>query len=447
MQNNEAESILEALLADARAAGAEAADAVLYQGVSHGVSWRMGNLEDVERSESTDLGLRIMVGKRQASVSTTDQSRASLKELATRCAAMAKAAPEDPYCGLAPEERLAQPPFQELDLGDYAEPSTEDLKTRAAECEAAALAIEGVVNSGGAGASYGEGQKWFATSHGFFGQSGGANHSVSVSVLAQDDNGMERDYDYDSKTHIVDLMPAAAIGKNAGERTVKRLSPKKLKSRPAPVIFDNRLSRSLLSHLAGAANGAAIARGVSFLKDKKGEKLFATGINVVDDPHIARGAGSRPFDGEGVTNARIDLIKNGALTDWLMNTSQARQLGLETNARASRGTGGAPGSGATNLYLEAGAATLSDLITQAKEGLLVTDMFGPQVNSNTGDYSVGCSGFWFEAGVIVYPVSEITIAGNLLEMFAGLIPANDLEFRGATNAPSVLIPSMTIAGD
>lgn len=447
MQKEQAESILETLLADAKAAGAEAADAVLYHAVSHGVSWRMGNLEDVERSESADLGLRIMVGKRQASVSTTDQSRASLKELAARCADMAKAAPEDPYCGLAPAERLAKPPFKELDLGDYAEPSTEELKQRASECEEAALAIEGVVNSGGAGASYGEGQKWFATSHGFMGQSGGSNHSVSVSVLAQDENGMERDYDYDSKTHIVDLLPAAAIGKNAGERTVKRLSPKKMKSRPAPVIFDNRLSRSLLSHLSGAANGAAIARGVSFLKDKLGEKLFDASINIVDDPHIARGAGSRPFDGEGVENTRIDLIKNGVLTNWMMNTSQARQLGLESNGRATRGTGGAPGSGSTNLYLEAGAVSFDDLMAQAKEGLLVTDMFGPQVNSNTGDYSVGCSGFWFENGVIVYPVSEITIAGNLLEMFASLTPANDLEFRGATNAPSVLLSSMTIAGD
>ena len=447
MQTKDAENILSALLADAKAAGAEAADAVMYHSVSHGVSWRLGKLEDVERSESADLGLRIIVGKRQASVSTTDHSRASLKELAERCAAMAKAAPEDPYCGLGPQDRLAKPPFKDLDLGDYAEPTTEELKAHAAECEEAALAVEGVVNSSGAGASYGEGQKWLATSHGFFGQSGGSNHSVSVSVLAQDENGMERDYDYDSKTHIVDMKPAALIGKSAGERTVRRLSPKKAKSRPAPVIFDNRLSRSLIGSLAGAVNGAAIARGVSFLKAKKGEKIFADGINIVDDPHIARGAGSRPFDGEGLANTRIDLIKGGVLTDWLMNSSHARQLGLETNARATRGTGGAPGAGSTNLYLEPGDASLDDLIRDAGEGLLVTDMFGPQVNSNTGDYSVGCAGFWFENGAIAYPVSEITIAGNLLEMYAGLVPANDLEFLGSTNAPSVLIPSMTVAGD
>ena len=447
MQTKIAESILETLITDAKAAGAEAADAVLYQSVSHGVSWRMGEFEDVERSESGELGLRVIIGKRQASVSSTDHSRSSLKELAERCAAMARQAPEDPYCGLAPKDRLCASPFKELDLGDYAEPSTEDLKARASECEAAALAIDGVVNSGGAGASYSEGKKWFATSHGFMGESGGSSHSISVSVLAQDDNGMERDYDYDFKTHFTDMRSAALIGQIAGQRTVARLSPKKLKSQTAAVIFDNRVSRSLLSHLAGAVNGAAIARGVSFLKDKMGDKIFADGINVIDDPHIARGAGSRPFDGEGVVNDRLDLIKNGALTTWFLNSAQARQLGLETNGRATRGAGGPPGASSTNLYLEPGAASPAALMEEAKSGLQVTEMFGPQVNPNTGDYSVGCSGFWFEGGQKAYPVSEITIAGNLLEMFASLKPADDLEFRGASNAPSVLIPQMTIAGD
>lgn len=447
METKDAELILTALLADAKAAGADAADAVVYNAVSHGVSWRLGKLEDVERSESADLGLRVMIGKRQASVSTTDHSRQSLKDLAERCTAMAQAAPEDPFCGLAPADRLASPPYKDLDLGDYAEPSTEGLKARAAECEEAALAVKGVANSSGAGASYSEGQKWFATSHGFFGEAGGSHHSVSVSVLAQDENGMERDYDYDSKTHLVDLLPANAIGESAGQRAVRRLSPKKIKSRSAPVIFDNRLSRSLLSHLAGAINGGAIARGVSFLKEKKGEKIFPDSISIIDDPHIARGAGSRPFDGEGVTNSRIDIIKNGVLTDWMLNTSQAEQLGLQTNGRATRGVGGPPGAGSTNLYLEPGDVSIDQLLKQAGEGLLLTDMFGPQVNPNTGDYSVGCSGFWIEQGQIAYPVSEITIAGNLLEMYASLIPGNDLEFRGATNAPSILIPSMTIAGD
>ena len=447
MQTKDAQAILEGVIADAKAAGAEAVDAVLFHSVSSGVSWRMGKLEDVDRSEAADLGLRVLVGKKQASVSTTDHSRAGLKELAERCVAMAKAAPEDPYCGLAPVERLAKGPFRELDLGDFSEPSTDALKQRAADCEAAALAVKGVVNSSGAGASYGEGWKWLMTSHGFFGQSGGSNHSVSVSVVAQDANGMETDYDYDSKTHLSDLGAAAAIGKSAGDRTVRRLSPKKLKSRTAPVIFDNRLSPSLVSQLSGAVNGTAIARGVSFLKNKMGQKIFAEGVNIIDDPHVARGAGSRPFDGEGVANAPIELIRDGVLTSWFLNTAQAAQLKLETNARASRGTGGAPGSGSTNLTLKPGTASFDDLLAQAKEGLLLTDMFGPQVNPNTGDYSVGCSGFWFENGAVAYPVSEITIAGNILEMYAGLIPASDLEIRGATNAPSVLVAAMTIAGD
>ena len=220
-----------------------------------------------------------------------------------------------------------------------------------------------------------------------------------------------------------------------------------IKSRTAPVIFENRLADSLLTHLAEAVLGSAVARGVSFLKDRKGEKLFAETINIIDDPHMKRGAGSRPYDGEGVANARIDLIRNGVLTDWLMNSAQARQLGLETNARAVRGVGGAPSSGETNLYLEAGARSLDDLMKEAREGLFVTDMFGPQVNQNTGDYSVGCSGFWFENGAVAYPVSEITIAGDLPSMYAGLVPANDLEFRGPVNAPSLFIPAMTIAGD
>lgn len=447
MNDSEAEAILTGLLAAARRAGADAADALIYNAVSSSVSWRLGKLEDIERSEGQDLGLRILVGRRQASVSTTDLSRPALDELVERCAAMAKSAPEDPWCGLAPEDRLAQPPFPDLDLGDFEEPSTETLKARAGECEAAALAVPGVVNSSGAGASYGEGRKWFATSAGFFGTSGGARHAVSVSVLAQDAKGMERDYDYDSKTHYVDMREPKAIGARAGERAVARLSPRKLKSRTAPVIFDKRLSASLLASLASAVNGAAIARGVSFLKDKKGAQIFPKGMNVIDDPLIRRGHGSRPFDGEGVAGARIKLIDDGILTDWLMNSAQARQLGLQTNGRASRGVSGPPGAGPTNLYLEPGESSPETLMAEAGDGLLVAEMFSPQVNPNTGDYSVGCSGFWFEKGRIAYPVSEITIAGNLLDMYASLAAANDLEFIGAINAPTLLVGAMTIAGD
>ncbi|MEX0645144.1 MAG: metallopeptidase TldD-related protein [Parvularculaceae bacterium] len=447
MNDKDAETILDTLLADARRNGADAADTLLYQAVSSGVSWRLGKLEDVERSEGRDLGLRILIGRRQAMASTTDLSKAGLKELVDRCAAMAKAAPEDPYCGLAPKERLAKAPFPDLDLGDFDEPGATMLKARAAAVEDAALAVKGVVNSEGGGASYGEGRKWFATSAGFFGASGGARHSVSVSVLAKDVNGMERDYDYDSKTHYADMRAPEAIGARAGERAVKRLSPRKLKSRTAPVIYDKRLASSLIGHLAGAINGAAIARGVSFLKDKMGAQIFPVGMTVVDDPLIKRGHGSRPFDGEGVAGAPLRVIDAGVLTGWLMNSSQARQLNLETPGRAPRGAAGPPGAGPTNLYLEKGSASLETLMADARAGLLLTDMFGPQVNSNTGDYSVGCSGFWFEDSAVAFPVSEITVAGNLIEMFARLIAADDLEFTGSINAPSLLAGEMTIAGD
>lgn len=447
MQDSEAQSLLAGLLDDARRAGADAADAVLYSAVSSGVSYRLGNLEDVERSEGRDLGLRILVGRRQAMTSTTDFSTASLKEFVERCASMAKIAPEDPWCGLAPVERLALAPFADLDPGDFAEPDAATLKRRAAACEAAALAVKGVVNSSGAGASYGEGRKWFATSAGFYGSSGGSRHSISVSVIAEDASGMERDYDYDQRTHDADMRSPEAIGAEAGRRTVERLSPRKLKSRTAPVLFDRRLSDSLLGDLASAVHGAAIARGVSFLKEKRGQRIFREGINVVDDPHVRRGFGSRPFDGEGVAAGRLKLIDDGILTTWLLNSSQARQLKLETNGRATRGASGPPGSGPTNLWLEKGAETPEAMMKRIGEGLLVTDMFGPQVNQNTGDYSVGCSGFWFEGGAKAYPVSEITIAGNLIDMFAALEPASDLEFRGAVNAPTVHVGGMTIAGD
>lgn len=438
---------MDAVLATAKKAGADAADAVLYHSVSSGVSYRLGNLEDVERSEGLDLGVRLLFGQRQASVATTDIRKESLGSLVERCAAMAKAAPEDPYVCLAPANRLATPPYPGLDLGDYAEPSTDRLMERARACEEAALAVKGIVNSSGAGASYGEGKKWLATSHGFFGESGGSHHSLSVSVIAQDDNGMETDYDYDSKTHIADMRSPDAIGKRAGERTVSRLSPRRVKSQTAPVIFDKRLSNSLLGHLAGAVNGAAIARGVSFLKNRLGDRIFPAGATIVDDPLIKRGHGSRPFDGEGVAVSAFNLVDDGVLTQWLLNSAQARQLKLETNGRATRGASGGPGSGPTNLYLKPGDKTRADLLSDAASGLLVTDMFGPQVNSNTGDYSVGCSGFWFEGGERAYPVSEITIAGNLLEMYKNLVPANDLEFRGAINAPSLFVGAMTIAGD
>ncbi len=441
------ENILDTLIKDAKAAGAEAVDALMYESVSNSVAVRLGKVEDVERSENRDLGLRVIIGKKQASVSTTDFSPASLKAAAERCVAMAKTAPEDPWCGLAPEERLAKAPFVDLDLFDAVEPATEALKERAIACEDAARAVKGVSNSSGAESGYGSGTSWFATSHGFFGESSGGSHSVSASVLAGQGTQMERDYDYHSATYLSDLKSAEEVGKSAGERTVRRLGPRKLDSQTAPVIFEQRLASSILGKLAGAINGGAITRGVSFLKNKMGEQIFPQAITIVDDPLRKRGFGSSPFDGEGVVNERINFIDKGRLTCWVMNSSHARQLGLETTGRASRGTGGPPGAGTTNFYMEPGELTPEQLILETGAGLFLTDMFGPQVNPNNGDYSVGCSGFWIEGGEITYPVSEITIAGNLHDMFAKLTPASDLIFSGSTNAPTLRMESMTIAGN
>ena len=440
------QAILETLIRDAKAAGAEAVDALMYESISNSVSVRLGAVEEVERSENRDLGLRVIIGQQQASVSTTDFSPASLKEAAERCVAMARAAPEDKWCGLAPAERLAKGPYPDLDLFDQQEPSTEKLKETAIACEDAARAVEGVTNSSGAGASYGSGASWFATSHGFYGESTGGSHSFSVSVLAGEGTGMERDYDYDASTHLCDLKSPEHVGRSAGERAVRRLNPQKLESQSAPVIFEQRLARSLIGKLAGAIHGGAIARGVSFLKDKMGEQIFPASLNVIDDPLRKRGFGSSHFDGEGVTNEKLHVIENGRLTCWLLNSAHARQLGLESNGRATRGTGGPPGAGTTNFYLEPGDLSVDALLRETGSGLYLTDMFGPQVNQNTGDYSVGCSGFWIAGGEITHPVSEITIAGNLHEMFASLTPANDLLFKGITSSPTLRVENMTIAG-
>ncbi len=446
MTDAPAETVLQNLIEKAKAAGATAADAVLFASASSSVTCRLGKVEETERSESQDLGLRVLVGQRQAVVSSSDHAPDTLNELAERAVAMAKLAPEDPYAGLAPKELLSKDAV-DLDLFDPAEPTMETLTDRAKAAEDAALSVKGVTNSSGADAGWGRSGVRFATSDGFYGAYETTSHSVSCSVLAGEGDAMERDYDYATALHGADLSSPEEIGRTAGERTVRRLNPKRVKSQSAPVVYENRLARSLVRHLAGAVNGGAIARKVSFLKDKMGDQLFSEEISIVDDPHVKRGLGSAPYDGEGVANAPIKLIDQGRLTSWIMNSSQARQLGLTTNGRAARGSGGPPGASTTNLTMAPGTVSFDALISDIKQGLLITDMFGPSVNSNTGDYSVGVSGFWIENGARAYPVSELTVAGNILDMFKSLTPADDLEIRSATNAPSVRIEGMTIGGE
>ncbi len=433
------------LIASARAAGADAADALVVESVSASVSYRLGKLEDVERAESADLGLRVFVGERVAFVSSTDLSASGLAELPERAVAMAKLAPEDRFAGLAPRELLARA-FPTLDIEDTAEPSAETLIERARAVEGAAMAVPGITNSEGGGASFGRSAVALATSTGFFGRYAATSHGIGVAVLAGEGTGMERDYESVSARHAADLEGAEAVGRRAGERTIARLNPKKAKSAALPVVYDPRVSAGLVGHFASAVSGASIARGVSFLKDRMGESVFAPGINIIDDPHRARGLRSKPFDGEGVANKRMAVIENGVLKSWFLDCASAKQLGLTTTGHAARGTGGPPSPSSTNLYMEAGMVSPESLISDIKEGFYVTELMGMGVNGVTGDYSRGATGFWIENGKIAYPVSGVTIAGNLKDMFARLTPADDLVFRHGTNAPTLRVEGMTLAG-
>lgn len=437
--------LLSDLVSRALKAGAETADAVMVRSTSLEVSFRMGEPEDLERSESQDLGLRVLIGKKQAVVSSTDLTAATLDELVGRAVDMARASPEDAYAGLA-DPALLCTEVMDLDLYDAAEPSPETLYEMAAAAEAAALAVPGVTNSEGAGAGWGEGAIALATSHGFAGGYRSSSHSLHASVLAGEGTGMERDYEFTSAHHAGDLDAPAAVGRSAGERAVKRLKPRKVSTRQVPVVYDPRVSRSLIGHFAGAISGTSVARGTSFLKDRMNQVVFADGIRIVDDPHRRRGLSSKPFDGEGVQNRRTVVVEDGRLQTWFLDSSAARQLGLATTGHAARGTSGPPGPSSTNLYMEAGSASPDDLIKGIGNGFYVTELIGFGVNGVTGDYSRGASGFWIENGELAYPVSELTIAGNLKDMFLQLTPASDLEFRYGTNAPTIRVDGLTVAG-
>jgi len=440
------ENLLNDVVAAALKAGADAAEAVSARREALSISVRMGQLEEVEREESRDLGLRVFIGRRQAVVSGSDISAEGRAKLVERAVAMAALAPEDPYAGLADSDRLAHGPLADLQLFDPTEPDAETLEARAREAEAAARAVAGVTNSDGGSAAWSASEWLMATSGGFLGRHRASGFSLGASAIAGDENGMENGYEGRSVRWDADLPSPEAIGAEAGRRAAGRLGARKIASTTAPVIFENRLAASLMGPLIGAISGPAIARGTSFLKDKLGERIFSESIHIVDEPHRLRGLGSAPFDDEGVANARTAVIEGGVLTTWLLNTASARQLGLKTTGHASRGLAGPPGVAPTNLTFQPGSQNLQALMRDASRGLLVTSMFGPSLNGNTGDWSVGCSGFWFEAGEIAFPVNEITVAGNLLEVFRRVVPGSDLEIRGASNAPSLLVDDLAIAG-
>lgn len=426
-------------------AGADAAEASVSESRNTELSVRDGKLEDIEGSESLDAGVRVFIGKQQAGVAFSDLSADGRPQSIERAVAMARVAPEDPYSALAEAERLCDNP-PEIQLFDATVWSPQELEARAIEVEEAARAIDGVSMTDSAFASFGQGAAAYATSTGFNQGWRKSVFSYGASVIAEKDGAMERDYSATSARRPADLRPTGEIGTEAGERTARRVGPRKIDSGTLPVVLDRRVASTFLSALCGAISGPAVARGVSFLREKMGEAVFADGITIHDEPHRDWGHGSAPFDGEGTVNRASRIIDDGRLTTWFLNSAAARQLKLAPTGHARRSMGGPPGAGPTNLHLEAGAMSRDDLIGGMSDGIVVMEMFGPSLNSNTGDWSVGVSGYRIENGVMTYPVSEITVAGNLIEIFARLVPASDLEFRGSINSPSVLVDAMSVGG-
>ncbi|WP_447909131.1 TldD/PmbA family protein [Brevundimonas bullata] len=438
--------ILHDLVAAALKAGADAAEAVSAHRASLSVGVRNAELEEVEREEARDLGLRVFVGRRQATVSASDLSDATRARLVERAVAMARLAPEDPYAGLAPQDRLAKAPHADLDVFDPSERTAEALEAAAAEAEAAALSVEGVARSEGGHASWSASEWRLVTSHGFDGRHKGSAFSLGVGVIAEKDGAMERGGESRATRYLSDLPGAAEIGLKAGERAVARVGPRKIASTTAPVIFENRIATQVLSPLLGAISGPAIARGSSFLKDKLGQRVLPAGVDMIDDPFRLRGLGSTPFDDEGVAVERRNIVEDGVITTWLLNSAAAAQLGMASTGHASRGLAGPSGVSTHNLHLAPGENGKSGLMAEAGSGLLITSMFGPSLNGNTGDWSAGVSGFWFEDGQLAYPVSEVTVAGNLIDLYARLVRGSDLEFRGSFNSPSLMFDAVAIAG-
>ncbi|WP_118856205.1 TldD/PmbA family protein [Sphingomonas mesophila] len=440
----QARFLAEQAVEQAVAAGADAADAIYAGGRSTSVQVRNGELEDVKRSEHEAVGVRLFVGQRSATASTSDFASEALGELVARALEMAREAPEDSYAGLAPAELLAGGPHPDIDGWDAHEPDMAAMQARVLEAEAAALGVTGVANSMGCGASASASVIGLATSHGFSGGYRSTGHSLSASVVAGEGSAMQRDYEWSGARHFNDLDDPEAIGRRAGERAAARLQTARIAPGPMPVVFEPRVAATLLGHFSPAISGSVIARKSSFLQDKLGQRVFGAGVNIIDDPLRPRGLRSRAFDGEGLPVRRMALAEDGVLTSWLAEAASARQLGIAPTGHAHRGVGGAPGAGPSNLYLEAGARSVEEMLAGYPRLLLVTELIGQGVNGVTGDYSRGAVGFLYERGERIGTVSEITVASNLLAMFASLEPASDLELKRGVDSPSVLVPEMMV---
>ena len=443
------DALTKSLLQAALKAGADAADAKALRATSLSVDVRGGALEQAERSEGTDIGLRVFVGKRSATVSASDISDRTIEEMALRAVAMAKEAPEDPYAGLADPDVLATDwDIAALELyDDTPEPAPQVLQQDAAEAEDAARAVEGVTQVQSASAGYGVQHVHVAMTNGFEGGYARSDRGLSCVAIAGTGTGMERDYDGDGRIFQSDLRSAADIGRTAGERAVARLGARKPPTGSFPVLFDERIAASLIGHLLGAINGSAVARGASFLRDAMGEQVLPAGLSLVEDPHRPRASGSRPFDGEGLPTRARKIVDNGLLKEWTLDLATARKLGLSPTGNAARGMASAPSPRNWNIALTEGTQSRAELIREMGTGLIVTSMIGSTINPNTGDYSRGASGLWVENGEVTHAINECTIAGNLRDMLLSIVPANDARPYLSRVVPSLLVPGMTLAGN
>tara|TARA_B100000700_G_scaffold41599_1_gene42479 strand:+ start:1532 stop:2842 length:1311 start_codon:yes stop_codon:yes gene_type:complete len=433
---NKIESSLNLLLDTTKKLGAECTTVMANENTSVNVAARLGKLENIERNESSNIGLEIIDKKRKVSLSSTNLNQEALEELAKNAMNMVKSIPIDEYCGLADKNMLYDGNL-DLNLVDNYIPENDDLLNNAIEAEDSALNIKGITNTEGASSTYSKNKFYLATSDGFFNTNDKTNYSTGLSVIAGKGTKMERDYEYQSKVHFSDLDTPKKIGEKAAERAISRLNPKKVKSNSVPVIFDPRVSGSLLSLFIGGISGQAITRGTSFLKDKMNKDIFKNTINIIDDPHIKRGARSLTFDGEGVATKKLNLVENGKLKSWLLNSQYARQLNLKSTGHYS---------GVSNLYMSPGKKTNLELIKSIDQGFYITEMLGMSFSQVTGDYSRGASGYWIEKGERAYPVSEVTIAGNILDMYNMLTPASDLKMITGIDAPTLMIDKMIVAG-
>ncbi len=439
-------NLLTDLINDAKKAGADAADAIVVNGTSVSVTYRLGKLEHLERADGGDIGLRVFKGKRQAIVSSADRKPEALKELVDRAVSMAATVPEDPFCGIADPEQLATT-LPDLDICDPADVSVDTLISHAEACEAAARDVKGVTNSEGASASWGRHQVAVAASNGFARAYESSGSSMSASVLAGESTSeMETDYDYTAAVYFGDLRSPEDVGRTAGERAVKKLGGRKAASQKVPIVYDPRVARSIISHFVGGINGAAVARGTTFLKDFMDKDVFNSSITILEDPHLDRGLRSKPCDAEGLANQKRALADQGRLTTWIMDLRASRQLDLKPTGHASRGTGSPPGASATNVVLKPGDQSPAALMADIKQGFYVTDLVGQGINMITGDYSRGAVGYWIENGEIAYPVHEVTVAGNLKDMFANMTAADDLIIRYGIDSPTLRIDGMSVAG-